>query len=88
MLINTINCNLCSCQMKVRMKSLPDNKGELFWGCSNFPICKYTEPFHFPINDKALHKAIYDAVWGARGGNQYVTGAEFNTENYKSIIFS
>ena len=86
MLINTINCSICNFQMKVRMKPLPHNKGELFWGCSNFPGCKHTESFHFPINDKALHRAIYNAVWGAREGNQYITGADFNTENYNSII--
>ena len=84
MIISTPVCSICGSQMKVRMKTLPDNKGELFWGCSNYPSCKNTLPFNSIINDKALHKAIYDAVWEPHR-NYSGDGNVFTSENYKKI---
>lgn len=84
MIISTPICNICGNQMKVRMKGLPDNKGELFWGCSNYPTCKNTMPFNSLIDDKKLHKAIHDAVWGSRSsyhGDAYL----FTSENYETV---
>ena len=84
MLINTINCNLCGSSMKVRMKTLPDNKGELFWGCSNYPSCKNTLPFNSILDDKKLHKAIHDSVWGSRSG-YHGDAYLFTSENYETV---
>lgn len=85
MIISTPICNICGNQMKVRMKALPDYKGELFWGCSNYPSCKNTLSFSFFIDDKKLHKAIHDSVWDSRSG-YHGDAYLFTSDNYEKII--
>lgn len=38
------DCLKCSAKMVLRVANRGSNKGKQFWGCSNYPNCKYTEP--------------------------------------------
>ena len=41
---STPNCPVCSNQMVKRQASRGANKGQSFWGCSQYPTCKGTRP--------------------------------------------
>ena len=39
-------CPKCNIQMVKRTAKRGDNAGQSFWGCSSFPKCRVTKPFH------------------------------------------
>ena len=39
-------CPKCNTQMVKRTAKRGNNAGQAFWGCSNFPKCRVTQPFH------------------------------------------
>jgi len=44
-----MTCPSCSCPMIRRVARRGDNAGQLFWGCTSYPLCRGTRPCDEPV---------------------------------------